>query len=563
METRLQALEERVTRLSDRVDQLEQKLAGLPVTPFLPAWPGSEPQLAQPAAAEMARWVTLLGRSCMVLGGAFLIRALTDNRTVPRGAGVALGVLFAAAWVFLAQRAAARGATLSAGFHGVTASLIAYPLVVEATTRLDGMSSWVAALTLIGFTALLLIASSRGRLAWLAWIGVFFCLLTTLILLRATPARAEFTGVLLVLAGTSYWLGDRPPLGALRWVPALFLDLIILRAVVTSTPPLLLFSLALAGLSLAHVCRRTAALARPIGAFEVLQTPTGLVIGLAGALRASVEGGHGSGAVAGLALAAALLTLVFAAWVVPRRGNHDLDFVFYSGLSLGLLCFAVALLTASDLRGVLWSTFALVIALLGRRKHSGSLWSFAVLLAVGAGFTTGLIQGIWQALTGSGQSLRLAMSPGSAIVLGLLMLTYLATLLPPRPAAAFPVTSALPRVPAAVLLLLSSAGLAASILRAFSAFIPDLARLAAARTLAAMAVAVLLTLVRRRVAKPELKWIAYFALVLGGVELVFQGLPSGQPLLLVISFVLYGSGLILVPRLAPASRELSSSRRTR
>ena len=92
METRLQALEEKVTRLSERVDQLEQKLVALPIHSFSTAWPAGEPHLQVPfAGVEMARWLTFLGRSCVVLGGAFLIRALTDSRAVPSGAGVALG----------------------------------------------------------------------------------------------------------------------------------------------------------------------------------------------------------------------------------------------------------------------------------------------------------------------------------------------------------------------------------------------------------------------------------------------------------------------------------------
>jgi hypothetical protein len=436
-------------------------------------------------------------------------------------------------------------------------------LVLETTARLRTMSSLVAALTLVGFTALLLVASWRDRLGWLAWIGVLSCLLTTIILLRAIPARLEFTGVLLVLAATTFWLGDRPRWGGLRWLPALVLDLVVLRAVITSTPPVLAYSLALAGLSLALVFSRTAALARPVGAFEALQTLAGLVIGLAGALRVSVEAGHGSGALAAGVLAASLLALFFAAGVVPRRGNRDLDFLFYGSVSLGLLSFGVALLTTGDLRGVLWSTFALLTALLGRRRHPGSLWSFAAVLAVGAAFASGLMRGVWQALAGGEAISWPGMSPGSVIVLGLTVLTYLATVPPLRPSPTRPTTWASPRLPAAVLLLLGSAGLAALLLQGSRPFTTDLARLATARTLVAVAVALSLALIRRRVACPELTWIAYLALALGGLELVVKGLPSGQPLMLLVSFVFYGAGLILVPRLAPRGRDLSSSSRPR
>jgi hypothetical protein len=334
------------------------------------------------------------------------------------------------------------------------------------------------------------------------------------------------------------------------------LDLVVLRAVLTSTPPLLVYSLALAGLSLALVLSRTAALERPVGAFEVFQTLAGLGIGLAGALRASAEAGQGPGAVAVAVLAASLLAAFFAAWVVPRRGNRDLDFLFYASVSLGLLSLGVALLTTANVRGVLWATLALLTALLGRRRHPGTLWSFAALLAVGAAFSTGLIREVGEALAG-GEPIRVAMSPASVAVLGLVVLTYLVTVPPLTPLAGAAGPSL--RLPAAVLLLLASAGLATLVLQTCRPFTPDLARLATARTLVAVAVALLLALIRRRVACAELSWIGYLALALGGIELIFEGLPSGQPLLLLVSFVVYGAGLILVPRLVPPSRDLLSS----
>jgi ABC-type arginine transport system permease subunit len=96
-------------------------------------------------------------------------------------------------------------------------------------------------------------------------------------------------------------------------------------------------------------------------------------------------------------------------------------------------------------------------------------------------------------------------------------------------------------------------------LRGFRPFTTDLARLATVRVLVAVAVALSLALIRRRVACPELTWIADLALALGGVELVVRGLPSGQPLLLLVSFVFYGAGLILIQRLAPPGRDRLSS----
>jgi len=560
VETRLQALEEKVTRLTERLDHLEQRLAVLPAGSFPPAWPQGQPELpgVPSSGAEMARWVTFLGRSCLVLGGAFLIRALTDGRLLPAGGGVALGLAFAAAWVFFAHRAGASGAAVSAGFHGVTAALIAYPLILETTARLGVMSSPVAALTVLGFTALLLWASFRDRLGWLAWVGVLSCLATTLVLLRATGGRAEFTAVLLVLAATTFWLGDRPGWAGLRWVSAVALDLVVLRDVVAAAPSLLFFSVALGCLSLALALSRTAG-GRPVGTFEVLQALVGLGIGVAGALRALAAAGQGSGPVAAAVLVASVLAIFSASWLVPRRGNRALDFLFYAALSIGLVFLGVALLTTGDLRGVLWAVLALVIGLLGRSRQSTSLWSFAAILAWCAASATGLVRGAWAALASRDLTGWPAASAGGVLVLGLVVLTYLATMLRPRPPSGSPASWASPRLPSALLLLLACAGVAAGVVRAAGGSLTDLARLATARIVVAVAVALSLALLRRRMACPELRWIANLALVLGGVELVVQGLPSGQPLLLLMSFVVYGAGLIAVPRLAPAGDPSSAN----
>ena len=463
METRLQALEEKVTRLGERVEQVEQQLAALP--PLVPAWPESGPHLPElpSAGVEMARWVTLLGRSCVVLGGAFLIRALTDRGILPSGAGVALGLAFAATWVFFSHRAGARGATLSAGFHGVTAALIAYPLVLETTTRLGAMSTGVAALTLVGFTALLLGVSWRDRLGWLAWIGVLSCLLTTLVLLgddsgtsRAGRSAPRPGGRDLLARGPS-------AMGRASVAP---------RPGSQSGHPSCRAHLHTAGARLLTLARRPVpgpgvfsdGGLRPSGG-RVRGPPdaggaghwTGRSAPSVGRGRARLRSCGGGGAHR-VAARRVLRGVDRSSTRQPR-----LDLLFYASLSLGLLTFGVTLLTAGDLRGVLWSILALLTAFLGRRRHPGWFWWFAALLAVGASFSTALMGQSWQALVGHEPSHWLAMSPGSVTVLGLVVLTYVVTV-PPLPSGARPPTAAWSRLPAAALLLLCSTGLATLVL---------------------------------------------------------------------------------------------------
>ena len=546
MESRLQALEEKFARLTERVEQLEHRASGGPLPSLPPSWPLTEAGgPARVARAEVSRWVTFLGRSCLVLGGAFLIRALTDGGVLSAGPGVALGIGFAVTWLVLAHRAAMSGARLSAGFHGAVAALIAYSLVLESATRLGAMSASGAALTLGGFTGLLLLVAWRDRLAWLAWVGVVACGLVSVLLLRATGARAQLTGVLLVLAAvTFFWLAERWP--ALRWVPAVLLDLVLLRGVFTSTPLPAPAFLALAALSMAVVLSRTVA-ARPLDVFDIGQAIAALIIAVAGGLRLSHESGSGTGAVAAGMIALSLLTAVVAGWVVPRRGDRGLDFLFYAALSLGLVSSAVGLQTGGDVRGVLWAGLAILSALAGRRSHPLILWSFAALLGLGATISTGSISG--------------QVTPPGVVALGLMVLAYVATvprLTPGDPSAA---GRALLRVPAAALLLLVCASAAELLVHGVRLLELDPARLGAARTIAAVAVALLLALIRRTLDRPDLTWVATLALVVGGIELALVGVPSGRASTLLVSFVVYGAALILVPRLAPPGRDFLLSTR--
>jgi hypothetical protein len=541
MESRLQALEEKVTRLTERLDRLEQRVPGASLPALPQSWPLPGADVGAPAArAEVNRWVTFLGRSCLVLGGAFLIRALTDGGVLSAGPGVAFGVAFAATWLVLAHRAVMAGAKLSATFHAVVGALIAYSLILEATIRLGAMSAPTAALTLAGFTGLILAVAWRDGLGWLAWLGVVACGLVSVVLLRATGSRAEVIGVLLALAVVSFfWLGERWP--RLRWLPAVLLDLVLLRGVFTSpTLPAVAF-LALAVLSLLLVLSRTVA-ARPLGTFEITQAIAGLAIPVGGGLRLAHDAGAGGGAVTGAMLAVSLLTVAFAGWVVPRRGDRGVDFLFYAALSLGLLSSAVGLETTGNLRGVLWAGFAVVAVLVGRRSHPLTLWSLAALLGLGAEISTGSVLG--------------RVSRGGVIAVGLVVLSYVATVPRLRRAAPLSGDGVGLRVPAAVLLLLSGAAAAELFVRAFRTLELDPARLAAARTIAAVVVAVGLALIRRRVERPDLSWVSALALVLGGIELALVELPNGRPSTLLVCFVLYGAALILVPRLAPAGRDL-------
>ena len=90
----METLEEKVSRLSERVDQIEQRFAGLSF-PSFPAWPGAEarPPAVPSTSAEMTQWPHSPGSR-----EAHFSSVLSPTATRSSGVGVALGMVFAAAW---------------------------------------------------------------------------------------------------------------------------------------------------------------------------------------------------------------------------------------------------------------------------------------------------------------------------------------------------------------------------------------------------------------------------------------------------------------------------------
>ena len=151
---RLDALAQSVARLDERVRRLEQLLP--------PALAADEPETeleAEPTVRE--RWfdLALIGRSVIVLGLGYLLRAGTDLQVVPDAVGAGAGLALALGLVALGDRAGARGRRVSAVLHGTTALAIALPLIGELVVRFGLVGPAVAAVLMLGFAR----PRARGR----------------------------------------------------------------------------------------------------------------------------------------------------------------------------------------------------------------------------------------------------------------------------------------------------------------------------------------------------------------------------------------------------------------
>src|SRR5213075_2474886 len=88
---------------------------------------------------------TLIGKSILVIGGAYLLRALTELGWLPELAGIVLAFLYAITWIVIAARALSRAKRTVALFDAATGAMIAGALIWEATTRFHALTSLAAA----------------------------------------------------------------------------------------------------------------------------------------------------------------------------------------------------------------------------------------------------------------------------------------------------------------------------------------------------------------------------------------------------------------------------------
>ena len=277
LELVVEELTARLTRLEVRVAELEARPAGAGKKAAPEAF---EPAIAGPSVPQGA--LALVGRTLLVLAGAYLVRALTDGHVLPAAAGVALGLAYAAALQLLADREALAGRHASAVFHDIASSAIAFPLIWEATTRfaLPPRAGYAA---LVAFFALGVGVAWHRRLRANAVVTTLLALATAVALLVSTHDLIAAMAALVAIAAGVEWLAWRGAWLGLRWTAAVVLDAVAgLLVAVASRPvwpeayPLVALGmaeaalLALPALYVASVAARTLRHGEAVTAFEVV-----------------------------------------------------------------------------------------------------------------------------------------------------------------------------------------------------------------------------------------------------------------------------------------------------
>jgi hypothetical protein len=547
IDARLREIEDAIGEILARLDALE----GRALSERAPY--AGRPPAAEAALPSSARGVLgFAGRTFIVLGGAFLLRALTEEGVLPSAVGAWLGLVYAVLWLGAADRS--RGT--SALFHGLAALVVALPLILESAARLrfSPIESAIA-LGAIGLLSLG-VAWHRG-IQVLAAIALAGVLLTAAAVGVSTSHFVSFAALVMLIGITSLWMGYACRWSWAAWPPAIAANLAVAASVARAladpprdAPASALTLLALLVVSyLGSFALRNLFHERSIRLFEMAQTAAVLLVGIGGAVIVARQYGYGVAFIAVPSLVAGAVTYVQAlSRVLPRRGRGT-AFTYYLTLAFVLVLVGASLLVPGGWRPMIMAAAAVAASVGG--------WRLGLPVLVLHGAVAGIVAAIQSGLPGFAAS-AWARSPQSLPAPTFAVLLVLAALCicyaMPRPperreedaavlsAARLPLAAVIVWTMGALLVVLGGPLLAGTR--------PNPGMLATWKTVILAAAAVGLAAIRGRPRVIELGWLVYPVLGLGLVKIFVEDFAVSDPAMLFVALVAYGAALTLASRLA-------------
>ena len=543
---RLTQLESQVAGLQRRLDLLE----GVATAPLPPV----ETARSEPEGRAPLNVLALAGRALLVLGGAFLIRALTEGGTLPKGLGVLLGALYAAMWGLLALRSRGPEATL----HVCLATVLFLPLLFEATTRFDVLSPGIAALSLGGGTAGLLAVAWRRDLQGAAWTALLAALASGFLLMGRTGALVPFTALFLLLGGGVLWLTYGRRWHALRWPAALMADLAVLvttsYAAAPGGPPesmkglslgwAMALALGLVVVYVGSIAVRTLQRTRKVNVFEVAQTTLAVTVGFGGAIRVALASGSGllPFGIAAAVVGGACYAVAFA--FMEKDAEAQVNFFFFTTLALVFTLIGGLLVVPPAGLVSVFAALGALSLILGVRQHRWVLRTHSAVYVSAVAFLLGVHRLAAQAFWG-----RPPLDPldRPLVLLGFaaaLALAHVYTVLRRAKVA----MAWWRRLPALVFGVWALAAWGELLVLGLAPRVAEAPALAALRTAALSALALGAAFLPRWAESSELDWLAYPLLGLTAFKVLLEDLPAGKPLPLAIGFACLGIALVVTPR---------------
>lgn len=550
---RLDYLSRTVVDLQHRIAVLEGAAQNRAVEPE----PARLPAPADAAVEAVPSLMPLFGWALMGVAGAYLLRAFTASGGIAGAAAAAAGILYAAWWLFLAARRAGEKPVYST-VHGLTAALILVPMLWEMTVRFHIISAKAASAVIVGFAVLGLAIGWKRNVTAIAWIVTPAALLTACALFRETHDASLWAITLLavalaveICACRDHWLG-------LRWIAAIAADLGVLaltefalraaggaQVLAPIRPGVVLGAqIALLTIYLASTVDRTIFRGLNITWFEIGQAAVAFLIFIGGVLRIASSMPLGTLSVGLFCLIGGAACYFVSFAFLDREHRRDRNFYTYSTFGALLIPTGCAVLLSGAPLVAAWSLLAALLMLAGLRGDRDSLRVHAALYLLLAVWHSQLLQEATARIIRTAGGLASGIPAEYALALLGAAACYTIIAFRRRQQNWIDATEA---VVTAALLVWGAAGLAAAGISLY------LSPAAPIRTAMLTAMAITAAWAGARWSRAEFTRLAYPLLALAGVKLIAEDFQQGQSLLLFLSLIFCGAGLIVLPRLMRSS----------
>jgi hypothetical protein len=533
--SRIEEVERRIEILTGRMEQLERRVGGAAPLPAAPA------ETVEELSDDSIFDLSMVGRTIIILGGAWLLRAITQSAVLPDLAGVGIGIAYAFFWLFMADRAA-KGGWKPAVFEGGVATAIALAISWESSVRFSVIGSGAAAAIIATTTLLVLLIAAHRSLPLLAWFGSLASVVALLAIGGGTldpiaPAAAlltiGFAGLLCSRISGWEYLGALPSLQggiALALIP---FAVAAKGASATAGLIVAIFAIVTLGAAVPFLqVRGQQRFPLTVIIHSVVLFP------LAAAVSTLLTRDNATGSIA----AGAALVIIAGLWYLTARripGERENTFFLNAGASI---LTATGMLMLFDL--TVTSSLLGLAAVVAMWRAADRTWESAIgFQAVAWGAT---------AVLGSGLALFIirAMFAPYPVQHGLSLLSVLAVLIvflmavaPEAPA------TGRARLFAMAMTVAGFASLGASALQVVSSATADAAAAHSVARTVVLSIAAIACAAARNGRLKEARHLVTPLLTIGALKLVGEDLRVGNAVTLFLSFAVYGSTLVAAAKL--------------